>query len=89
MTAGRLDPQLPSTCGFDPGCEHNPDEHDEDEGCLNGWTATEKGCPCRPKQKPAEPVGVLDLIAVRMAASGATGFRRISGNHDGRWRRNR
>ncbi len=75
-----------------PCCGHDLGEHDPDEGCLNGWTDTEAGCPCRPAPKPAAgPVGVLDRITVAMAASGATGLRvrRVAGSHDRRWRRNR
>jgi hypothetical protein len=73
-------------------CPEHPDaEHDDDEGCLHGWTATERGCPWRPAPKTVEPVGVFDRIAVAMAASGATGlrFRRSAGSSDRRWRRNR
>jgi hypothetical protein len=73
-------------------CAHPPAEHDPDEGCLHGWTETVKGCPCRPAPKaPTEPAGVFGRITVQMAAAGADGFRvrRVSGQHDRRWRRNR
>jgi hypothetical protein len=71
-------------------CPEHPDApHDSDEGCLHGWTDTLVGCPWRPSPKPTRQVGVLDRIVVAMAASGATGFRRTAGGHDGRWRRNR
>jgi hypothetical protein len=71
-------------------CPDHPDApHDPDEGCLHGWTDTLTGCPWRPEVKRPAPPGVLDRIAVAMAATGSTGFRRVSGGHDGRWRRNR
>lgn len=70
-------------------CGHPDGEHDPDEGCLHGWTATEQGCPCRPEPRAPEPAGLLDTIAAVMAATGATGLRRVAGPHDGRWRRNR
>lgn len=73
-----------------PCCGHDSSEHDEDEGCLHGWTATVAGCPCRPKPGvPAESFGILERLAAGMALAGATGFRRVPGRHDGRWRRNR
>lgn len=70
-------------------CAHLLAEHDEDEGCLHGWTATQQGCPCRPDVKIARPAGVLDRIAMSMALNGATGLRRVAGPHDRRRRRNR
>lgn len=72
-------------------CPDHPDgPHDSDEGCLHGWTDMLAGCPWRPAPgAPTPPVGVLDRVAVAMAAAGATGLRRAAGGHDGRWRRNR
>ncbi len=72
-------------------CTHDDDEHDPDEGCLHGWTATEQGCPCRPDPKPPtdEPAGVFTKVVARMAFAGATGLRPAAGGRDGRWRRNR
>lgn len=74
----------------DACCEHPVQDHDPEMGCLHGWTATVKGCPCQfARQLPKAPASLLDQIAVAMAVSGATGFRRSAGGHDGRWRRNR
>lgn len=74
-------------------CPDHPDgDHDPDEGCLEGWTETTRGCGWRPTPKaPPRPPGILDRIALAALDAGATGFstRRPAGSHDRRWRRNR